>query len=346
MKDDFEKQDRAEWKRLVGAAGCVADAADPTPGFTGKVMAAIAADRRRAAVARRRRRAGIAAGIAAALVAAAVCRVALRPVSAPAGSAAASEILTDVDRLVALQRADGRWQSGPSHAGYDPAMTALALLAVARHEPVRHAASVSRAAAALEALQQKDGSFGGDDSSLLYNAAFATYALLEVARADGSGITPAIDRAIAFAETLQNAEGYWVDPARTVWLLGVLSKAQELGWNDPHGALRRGLAWLRREAEGGILDYRVAIDHSQSPPSGGIVLTQLATESVTGALRRYGLSPALAGNLAASFGSAYGRRSTLPPQDGMEGTVAAAAHDAPGGVYATVISLLSSKARR
>ncbi len=329
MKDGMEDFDRSEWKRLLETAGCVADAAEPSSGFTGRVMDAIMVNHRREAAAARRRGIwlSVAVGVAALLAVAVIPHAVFSRAPASHAVPTLADVSGDVDRLVALQQADGRWQAGPSQTAYDPAMTALALLAVSRHEPRRHAPAIARAVTALEALQREDGSFGGDDSSLLYNAAFATYALLEVARVGDGRITPAVERALAFSEAMQNAEGYWCDPARTVWQLGVLSKARELGWQDPHGALRRGLSWLRREAEGGLLDYRVALGRNPLPPSGGIVLTQLATESVTAALRRYGLPPALAGDLAASFDLAS-VRSGAP--DGKD-------------AYAIVVSLLASR---
>jgi hypothetical protein len=226
-----------------------------------------------------------------------------RMAAAPAAAAAAA------DWLVAQQEADGSWRPsrGGGHDAYRPAVTALAMLALRQHAPTRHAAALRRAARALCAMQGADGGIGADDSARLYNHAFATHALLALARRQ-PGEQPfaaTLERALAFTRQAQNAEGGWDydrsgpgNTALSVWHISLLAEARAQGWGDEGGHLRRGLAWLRGQSDGGgSFGYRQP--GVPQPGSDGLTLTAMAAATLQAAARDYpSLQPAAVAAIA------------------------------------------------
>ena len=257
------------------------------------------------------------------------------------GKGASNFAIEAADWLVAQQCPDGTWspaQTGGNEA-FRPALTALALMALQRHAPERHAQAISRAKSALEALQTEDGAFGRDPSAKLYNHSFVTYALMSVANGHGDDITPALQRAIAFSLRSQNHLGSWDYPPRetgnsalTVWQLGILIQARRAGWNDDAGQLRRGLAWLRRQGHEGLLDYREDFDRRYTPKSGSVTLTAMATSTILEAANDFPELRDTAENAVASLHSACERLSAR-----------AAGNNYRGDLYATVVALLSAQ---
>ena len=200
------------------------------------------------------------------------------------------------DWLASRQCPDGTWS--PSETGgneaFRPALTALALMALQRHAPVRHADAIARAEQALVAMQTDDGAFGDSSPDRLYNHSFATYALLTLQNARGAGLTPTLKRAIAFSLRSQNHFGAWDyavqrpgNAALTVWQLAILVEAGKAGWRDDAGQMRRGLAWLRRLGQGGYFDYRGDLDRKYTPRSGSDTLTDMATATLLEAAGQY-----------------------------------------------------------
>ena len=200
------------------------------------------------------------------------------------------------DWLASRQCPDGTWS--PSETGgneaFRPALTALALMALQRHAPVRHADAIARAEQALVAMQTDDGAFGDSSPDRLYNHSFATYALLTLQNARGAGLTPTLERAIAFSLRSQNHFGAWDyavqrpgNAALTVWQLAILVEAGKAGWRDDAGQMRRGLAWLRRLGQGGYFDYREDLDRKYTPRSGSDTLTDMATATLLEAAGKY-----------------------------------------------------------
>ena len=245
------------------------------------------------------------------------------------------------DWLVAQQCPDGTWspaQTGGNEA-FRPALTALALMALQRHAPGRHAEAIARAKSALEALQTEDGAFGPAPSAKLYNHSFVTYALLSIANENGEDLTPTLQRAIAFSLGSQNHLGSWDYPPRetgnsalTVWQLGILMQARKAGWSDDAGQLRRGLAWLRRKGHDGLLDYREDFDRRYTPKAGSVTLTAMATSTILEAAEDFPELRDTAENAVASLHIACERLSAR-----------AAGNDYRGDLYATVVALLSAK---
>lgn len=330
VDDTVEEAQRDEWKRL--SRGVALREATPSADFTAQVLREVRRERRRlvwASFLSPRNLGRIAAAAAAVVLFAFVVpelaggragpsetRVGPYADKPEASADALAEADAAADWLAARQQADGSWS--PAVAGgneaFRPALTALALMALERHAPLRHKAEIDKAVAALEAMQGADGSFGTDRSSRLYNHAFATFALLDHAAQSGGGMSRAASRAIDFAIASQNQLGAWGysrddggNAALTVWELGILLKARKAGWDDGRGGLRRGLAWLRRQGAQGLLDYREAIDRQNSQASGGVMLTMLATDEIVAAAGDYPALGAVAGNVRASCDAAYGR---------------------------------------
>ncbi len=245
------------------------------------------------------------------------------------------------DWLVAQQCPDGTWspaQTGGNEA-FRPALTALAMMALQRHAPARHADAIARAKAALEALQTEDGAFGPEPSAKLYNHSFATFALLSLESGNGGDLSPTLQRAIAFSLRSQNHLGAWDYPPRetgnsalTVWQLGILMQARNAGWSDDAGQLRRGLSWLRRQGHDGLLDYREDFDRRYTPKAGSVTLTAMATATILEAAEDFPELRDTAENAVASLHLACERLSAR-----------AIAGNYRGDLYATVVALLSAQ---
>ena len=317
---------------------------EPSPDLTGRIMEAVADE-----AARERRRARWLRSAAAALAGIAAVMVVVLHVQTPAPEAHLTESVTQqkadpaieaADWLVAQQCPDGTWspaQTGGNEA-FRPALTALAMMALQRHAPERHAEAISRAKAALEALQTEDGAFGREPSAKLYNHSFATYALLSIANENEADLTPALQRAITFSLRSQNHLGSWDYPPRetgnsalTVWQLGILMQARKAGWGDDAGQLRRGLAWLRRQGHEGLLDYREDFDRRYTPKAGSVTLTAMATSAILEAAEDFPELRDTAENAVASLHIA------------CERLAARAGNDYRGDLYATVVALLSAQ---
>lgn len=172
--------------------------------------------------------------------------------------------------IASHQETDGSWdpEAGGGVARYRPALTALATLALVR-ESERYRKEIAAACAALQRLQGADGGFGPDDSGRMYNQALTTWALL--AAYDGGRhpeLKDVIDRSLGYIWSRQQSMGGWgylgggadaANTAVTAWQVQVLARAQQAGWPDHGGQLRKGLAWLRQRAErGGQFDYTEA----------------------------------------------------------------------------------------
>ncbi len=317
---------------------------EPSPDLTSRIMEAVAdeaaRERRRA---RWLRSAAALAGIAAAV--AVVLQVSTSApevrTSEPVAQQKADPAFEAADWLVAQQCPDGTWspaQTGGNEA-FRPALTALALMALQRHAPERHADAIARAKAALEALQTEDGAFGREPSAKLYNHSFATYALLSLANENGEALSPVLQRAIAFSLNSQNHIGSWDYPPRdtgnsalTVWQVGILMQARRAGWSDDAGQMRHGLAWLRRQGREGLLDYREDFDRRYTPKAGSVTLTAMATSTILEAAKDFPELRDTADNAVASLHIACERLAAR-----------AAGADYRGDLYATVVALLSAK---
>lgn len=296
--------------------------AEPSPDLAGRIMKSIALEKaREIRIARRMRRiAASIAGIAAVLV---VIFAPLFKSKSPVHTNCSSEFDKAItmaedaaDWLVAQQCEDGTWS--PSDTGgneaFRPALTALALMALQRHAPVRHASAITKAEQALIAMQTEDGAFSEAASSKLYNHAFVTFALLGLENQRKESLSPTIRRAIAFSLRNQNHFGAWdysmQDPgntALTVWQIGLLIRAKEAGWKDEAGQLRRGLAWLKKQGHDGYFDYRADFDRQYTPHSGSMTLTAMATSTLLEASATFPDLRNTAENAAESLRIAYGR---------------------------------------
>ncbi len=320
---------------------------EPSPDLTSRIMEAVADE-----AAKERRRIRWLRGAATAAAAASIAALAIVPpkwsASKPKASAPttlATQSVTPAteaaDWLVAQQCPDGTWspaQTGGNEA-FRPALTALAMMALQRHAPERHADAIARAKAALESLQTEDGAFGREPSAKLYNHSFATYALLSLANENGEGLSPALQRAIAFSLNSQNHIGSWDYPPRdtgnsalTVWQVGILMQARRAGWSDNAGQMRRGLAWLRRQGREGLLDYREDFDRRYTPKAGSVSLTAMATSTILEAAKDFPELRDTAENAVASLHIACERLADR-----------AAGADYRGDLYATVVALLSAQ---
>ena len=294
----------------------------PPSDMTRRIMDAVDAEANREKRNSRRFRAAVAAvaGLAAVL---AIVFIPLLPSPEQASGAPGTEIAQATtmaeeaaDWLVAQQCEDGSWspaQTGGNEA-FRPALTALAMMALQRHAPVRHATAIERAAHALEAMQTPDGAFSTSPSAKLYNHAFVTFALLGLHNASDEELSPVLQRAVAFSLKSQNHFGAWDyteqepgNTALTVWQLGLLLRARNAGWEDENGQLRRGLAWLKHQGRNGMFDYRSTFDQQYTPYSGSITLTAMATSTLLEAAVTFPELAETADNAVASLRAAYGR---------------------------------------
>ena len=177
------------------------------------------------------------------------------------------------------QEADGSWDPVKSggQESYRPALTALAALALMR-DSGHYPREVAAACTAIVQAQQPDGAFGPVLSGRMYNHALATWALLA---AYDKRRTPelqrALDKAVTFIRARQQPAGGWgyraaaEDPANTAvtaWQVQVLARAQQAGWDDAGGHLRKGLNWLRQRADNhGQFGYTASRGGSSGTPT-------------------------------------------------------------------------------
>ncbi len=291
---------------------------EPSPSLTARIMGAVVREHRRTRCIRIAiaTAAGVAAILAIAFVSPLFTDDSSVNTAAPTVSLAPQMASDAADWLVAQQCTDGTWspmQTGGNEA-FRPALTALALMALQRHAPIRHAEAIARAEKALEKLQTADGAFSSSPSSKLYNHAFATFALLSLQNARHQGLTPTIQRAVAFSLGRQNHLGAWDytvqepgNTALTVWELGVLMEARKAGWDDADGHLRKGLAWLRKRGHDGVFDYREAFDRQYTPHAGSLTLTAMATSTLLEAAETFPGLRTTASNAVESLRLAYKR---------------------------------------
>jgi hypothetical protein len=246
--------------------------AEPSPGLTERIVAALPPPRPGRIIPWHGLRAWAAAA-AAVLVATGIWLA-----TGHAGHTPQQAVREGADWLMRTQAADGSWD--PAATGgdpaYRPALTALAALALEEPRTVYRQAAVDRAVGALLALQQADGAFGPSGTTQPYNHGIVTCALLAIAaQRPGAVSESALQQAVAFVRKHQTAGGGWGytpgDPpntAITVWQIEALARARDLGWGDPDGHLRRGLRWLRAQAGGdGHFAYPAAGATAQGSPT-------------------------------------------------------------------------------
>ncbi len=239
----------------------------PAADLTGRIMAAVDAERGRA----RRRPLSPWWGLGAA----AVLTVALSLVSVYRNGCKCGTPPPDgLSWLAAAQEPDGSW-SPAKYGGaeaYRPALTALAALALARAPDSRYAPQLQRACAALASLQTADGAFGGRGREQFYNHALAAFALATLYPGQPS-LKPTLERAVAFSRARQTAEGGWdYEPqsegntAMTAWQVRALACASRQGFAEAQIPLRKGLRWLRGSAreDGSVAYHRTSSACSDS----------------------------------------------------------------------------------
>lgn len=292
LPDEQEQKDRAEWEKLTAGRYC-SEAnflQEPSRDFIESVWRGIRMERRRQAF-RKKVFWGMLGALAASLVVVWCFPMMLqervgRDVVVQGGGKSLQSV---GDWLVKQQEEDGTWS--PVLIGgrdcYRPAMTALALLMLEREGSGRYGGAVERAERALLRMMREDGTFGTDQAARLYNHAFASYALVRQAGKRGGDLSKKLQKTVRFSEEMCNAYGTWGgadgeigDATLTVWELGVLAEAKRMGWKDEKGSFRKGLAWVRRRGESGVLDYRTTLGMRKAVSVGGIVLTQMATDSL------------------------------------------------------------------
>lgn len=292
---DAEAQDRATWKTLLAQHGLepMADVEDRD--FVPRVMETVRRDKRRRVFLWMR--SSIVAGVAACIAIALLGRIAVIDGKNTDGESA----VAGKSRLMPAEIANDD--------AFKPARAALAVLELIRSDA--GADKVKSAVATLEKMQNADGSFGNEGGHSLYNHAFAAFALIEAAMLENSGVTPAIAKSIAYSESAQNEYALWDyapggcgNDALSVWQLGILAAACDIGWQDSKGTLRRGLAALSRNAQGEIFDYRMAFGRESDTAMGNLVLTTLATHSLARFSERFPQGRLLADTLLASLDAA------------------------------------------
>lgn len=296
--NELAPEDAAAFRALAGRLHAGPER-EPSPDLTGRILAAVDAEREREL---RRFRApapwwGIAAA-AAALVAAVTYFMDIRSGSEPGDSAGAGLVW-----LASNQESDGTW-SPAKHGGaevYRPALTALSALALDRGPGV-YAGKVRRACAALAAMQGAEGAFGGEGRARLYNHAITTFALATLCPKHPA-LRPSLARALAFVGARQTAQGGWDyeagsegNAAVTAWLVRALACAEAQGFDAAKIPLRKGLRWLRSAARD---DGSIAYHRDSTARSDG--LTALAAYALITAGKGFPGLPELGRHVAGSL---------------------------------------------
>lgn len=358
-----EDKQRAEWASLASARNLdVSDLVEPKKDFSVNVLKKVKQAKKLSQIKLIWRYAAAAAAVLAVALLVIPEKHGARPVAMRTGpysdrnldeAKAFTQVDSAIDWLASHQEPDGSW--APKVVGgkeaFRPALTALGMMAIGRHAQERRSDAIKNAVDALRSMQQSDGSFNSDRQTQLYNHAFATYALIEHAKNNGAGLDEIIAEAIAFSVANQNPYGAWDyqkdgfgNAALTLWQVSLLIEANKLGWRDNDGALRRAVAWLKRESAKGVFDYRQTLDRQHASASGGIILTQLATEALVQFCNEKPSLNALAANAKTSFDTAYGRYTVrqLGKESALDSVLCKTFR---GGedFYPTLIALLSSR---
>ena len=254
--------------------------AEPAAGLTDRIMAALPPDAfhstpfTRTLSFVRRHRLPLAAAAAAMLVFSLILRL-VSPQPNTTNMAATAGCAW----IARQQEPDGAWDPVKNGGAerYRTALTALASLALMR-EPGLYSRQIDAACTAMLRQQQPDGSFGTPDSSRMYNHALATWALLtNYNRKPSPALRDALDKALTFIRNRQQFSGGWGylasadDPANTAvtaWQVQVLARAQQAGWSDDGGHLRKGLSWLRQRLNAaGQFDYTASHEAQAETPT-------------------------------------------------------------------------------
>lgn len=363
IDESVEKNQRAEWASLASARNLdLSDIVEPKNDFSVNVLKKVKQTKRLSQIKLIWRYAAAAAAVLAIALLVIPEKHGARPIAMRTGpysdrnldeAKAFTQVDSAIDWLASHQEPDGSW--APKVVGgkeaFRPALTALGMMAIGRHAQERRSDAIKNAVNALRSMQQSDGSFNSDKQTQLYNHAFATYALIEHAKNNGAGLDEIIAEAIAFSVANQNPYGAWDyqkdgfgNAALTLWQVSLLIEANKLGWRDNDGALRRAVAWLKRESAKGVFDYRQTLDRQHASASGGIILTQLATEALVQFCNEKPSLNALAANAKTSFDTAYGRYTVrqLGKESALDSVLCKTFR---GGedFYPTLIALLSSR---
>ena len=223
----------------------------------------------------------------------------------------------DLDWLASVQDASGFWvpeQHGGS-AVYRPALTALAMLALAEErDPERYAGQIRLASDALARCQEPSGAFGGDGRAERYNHAITTFALASLAPRLPA-IRPILEKAVGFIARSQSAAGGWDyvadsegNTALTAWNLRALACAQDRGVASASTPFRKGLRWLTHavRSEGAV------VYHADGPVSGSESLQALTAFALLNASHEFPELEALGRTIAT--------RLTLPGHETVAGS--------------------------
>lgn len=363
IDESVEKNQRAEWASLASARNLdVSDIVEPKDDFSVNVLKKVKQTKRLSQIKLIWRYAAAAAAVLAIALLVIPEKHGARPVAMRTGpysdrnldeAKAFTQVDSAIDWMASHQEPDGSW--APKVVGgkeaFRPALTALGMMAIGRHAQERRSDAIKNAVNALRSMQQSDGSFNSDKQTQLYNHAFATYALIEYAKNNGVGLDEIITEAIAFSVANQNPYGAWDyqkdgfgNAALTLWQVSLLIEANKLGWRDNDGALRRAVAWLKRESAKGVFDYRQTLDRQRASASGGIILTQLATEALVQFCNEKPSLNALAATAKTSFDTAYGRYTVrqLGKESALD-SVLCKTFRGERDFYPTLIALLSSR---
>lgn len=292
---ELDASDAAAFRALVTRLRRVPER-EPSADLAARILAAVDAQRGpRRCCARAPWWGAVAALLVAALSLFSVCRH---------GQRCGTPVADDLAWLAAAQEPNGTWSPakyGGSEA-YQPALTALSALALARAPHDRYAAHIARACAALVALQTGEGAFGGLGREQLYNHALTTFALATLYVGQPT-LKPVLERAVAFSRTQQTAEGGWdYEPrsegntALTAWQVRALACAGRQGFEGAAMPLRKGLRWLRNSTreDGSVAYHRESLTRSDS-------LTALAAYTLITAGDAFPGLPALGRRIAGTL---------------------------------------------
>lgn len=192
--------------------------------------------------------------------------------------------------LANSQEADGSWNPARYGGvkGYQPALTALAALALHRSGGRPFSDAVETACHYLVSIQQEDGSFGGEGRERLYNQAIVTYTLAEI---DGAKLNHSVllQRSVACISSSQSVAGGWDyvadsegNAAVTAWQVQALFSAKNSGVDSADLPMRKGLRWLR-----GLTDPAGAVAYSKRAEQSSETINALTGYALITAGRDY-----------------------------------------------------------
>jgi len=196
-----------------------------------------------------------------------------------------------VERLVAMQQADGSWGSGGFRGSVAVTANAVLALVAAGSTPTSgpHAEAAARGVAFLLESADDDGLFDSREPGArgpMYGQAYTTLVLAELlGEIDSPSVPGVLARSAALFEATQNDEGGWryqpkagdADVSVTSAVVVALAALEKSGIAVSRRCVERAVAYLRRlQNDDGGFRYQASAGESAAPRTAAAIVAMFA----------------------------------------------------------------------